>query len=145
MIKDIIYRLIVGSLIFLFLLVIDSFIIDRLVRPKLSKLEVLYPRNGAEVANVITDVKVFIRAVEDRSIYIIVETPQGTMWTQEKLFTNKFKDELPGKARLGEEEVGIGKTFKIFVIATKEDLPIRKLDKVPSDAIYSNIVTVRRS
>jgi hypothetical protein len=45
---------------------------------------------------------------------------------------------------LGEGEVGIGETFRIFAIAAKEDLSIHRLDKIPQDAIWSNIVTVRR-
>ncbi len=45
---------------------------------------------------------------------------------------------------MGELAVGIGGTFTIFAIATKKELPISSHDKIPSDAIYSNIVSVRR-
>lgn len=145
MIKDnTIYRLIVGIIIFLFLFVIDSYIIDKVVKPKLSKLEIVLPVNGTDISNLLTNVEVNVRAVEDKSIYIIVETPQTDMWVQGKLSARKFKDELTGRVRLGEGELGIGETFRIFAIATKKDLPIGKLDKLPSDAIYSNMVNVRR-
>jgi len=115
-----------------------------IVRPKLAELEVIYPENGAEVANLFTDVKVSVRAVEDKSIYTIVKTPQGTMWTQEKLFTEKFKDELPSKAQLGEGAVGVDEAFKIFAIATKEELKIGVLPALPEKYIASNFVVVRR-
>lgn len=74
----------------------------------------------------------------------LVETPQGSHWTQDKLFPTQFKDNLSGKARLGEGEVGIGETFRILTIATREDLPIGLLERIPPDAIYSNTVNVRR-
>lgn len=145
MIKDnTIYRLVVGSIIFLFLFAIDSYIMDKIVKPKLSKLEIVSPVNGKDVSNLFTDIEVNVRAVEDKLVYVVVETPQGSLWTQDKLFPKKFKDKLDGRARLGEGEVGIGGTFKIFAIATKENLPIGLLVKIPPDAIHSNTVTVRR-
>lgn len=142
--KDIIYRLTVGILIFLGLFFIDSFTSERLVSPKLAKLEVFYPKTEVDIAGLATDVKVSVRGVEDQFIYIIVKTPQRTMWTQEKLFTRKFKDELIGKAQLGEGGVGIGETFTIFAIATKEELKIGVLQSLPLKYIPSNFVEVRR-
>lgn len=142
--NNILYRLIAGIIIFLFLFAIDSYIMDKIVKPKLGKLEILSPTNGSDISNLITDVEVNVRAVEDKSVYIIVQTPQSAMWAQEKLSSRKFKDILPGRARLGEGNVGIGETFKIFAIATADDLPIGILSKVPQDAIYSKAVTVRR-
>lgn len=142
--NNILYRLIAGIVIFLFLFAIDSYIMDKVVKSKLERLEIVLPTNGTDISNLITDVEVNVRAVEDKSVYIIVETPQSAMWVQEKLSSRKFKDTLPGRARLGEGNTGIGETFKIFAIATADDLPIGILNKVPQDAIYSKAVTVRR-
>lgn len=132
------------SLIFIGLLFADFYIFENFIRPKLAKLEVLYPKNGAEVTNLFTDVKIFVRAVEDQSIYIIVKTPQRTMYLQEKLFTKEFKDELIGKAQLGEGRIGIGETFEIFAIATKEELKMGVLPSLPLKYISSSLVEVRR-
>ncbi len=142
--KDIIYRLIAGSIIFAGILVVDSLTLEKVVKPKLSKLEVVSPKTGDEVANLTADIKVFVRAVEGQSIYIIVKTPQGTLWMQDELFPRQFKDDLDGRVRLGEGERGIGETFEIFAIATNQDLPIGILSKVPEDAIWSNKVKVKR-
>jgi hypothetical protein len=143
-IKELIKHLI-WSLIFFILLFANITTFEMLVLPHLIKIEILVPQDKAEIANLVTDVKVFVMAVEDQSIYITVKTPQGTLWTQDKLFTSKFKDELTGIARLGEGEVGIGEMFKIFAIATKKDLPIGVLERIPPDAIHSkNTVTVKR-
>jgi hypothetical protein len=46
--------------------------------------------------------------------------------------------------RLGEREVSIGETFKIFAIATKEDLKIGSFERIPLDSIHSNIVSVKK-
>lgn len=142
--KELIGHLI-WAILFLGLVFTNFVIFEHIVRPKLAKLEVIYSQQGVEVTNLFTNVKVFVRAVEDQSIYIIVETPQGTMWTQEKIFTRKFKDELVGKVQLGEGEIGIGETFKIFAIATKEELKLGILPSFPSKYTQSNSVEVRRS
>lgn len=142
-IKKLIKHLIWGVIFFIFLIA-NITIFETIVQPKLIKIEILAPQNNAEVLSPITNVEVSFRAVEGYRIYIIVETPQGTSWIQEKLFTSNFKGKLKGKAQLGELAVGIGRTFTIFAIATKKELPIGLHDKIPSDAIYSNIVSVRR-
>jgi hypothetical protein len=76
-----------------------------------------------------------------------VETPQGTQWIQAKRFIqhNKFKDTLTLQVYLGRGYIGIGEKFKIFTIGTKEGLEIgTMLERIPPDAIYSNMVNVRR-
>jgi hypothetical protein len=51
---------------------------------------------------------------------------------------------LTENVRLGEWYIGVDETFKIFAIATKEDLKIGPLERIPPDSIYSNTVNVRR-
>jgi len=129
---------------FLFLVFADLAFFEKIAGPKLVKVVILYPHNGEKVS-LHTDVEVFVRKVEDRFVYIIVQTPQGTMWIHGKLFTSQFKDKLKGRARLGEGEAGIGETFKIFAIATKEEIRIGVLPALPSKYILSNVVEVRRA
>ena len=133
------------SLLFFIILIANLWVYEKVVGPKLTTIEILYPKDGGEVSRPICEVKVFVRNVE-WPIYPIVETPQGTQWIQAKRFIqhNKFKDTLTLQVYLGGGYIGIGEIFKIFAIATKEDLPIHRLDKIPPDAIYSNTVNVRR-
>lgn len=141
--KNLITHLI-WSLIFLVLLLGDLTIFEIIVHPKLADIEIVHPLNGAEVANLTTEVQVFARALEGQLIYIIVKTPQGTMWAQKKLFTSQFKDTLRGQAQLGEGEKGIREVFEIFAIATREELQIGILPTLPSKYIASKIVEVKR-
>jgi hypothetical protein len=121
----------------------NLFVFDIIVGPKLIALVILVPKEMNEIQGEVTQVSLSTRNIK-QPIYIVVETPQGTFWTQDKLFPRQFKENLRGKARLGEGELGKGETFKIFAIATKEDLKIGVLGRIPPDSIYSNIVNVRR-
>lgn len=132
------------SAIFIVLGAANLYVFDVIVRHKLvATIEILSPKEMSNIPEEVTPVSISTRNL-DISVYIIVETPQGTLWIQDKLFPKRFKDNLRGKARLGEGEAGIGEFFRIFAIAPKEDLPIGILNKIPPDAIYSNTVTVRR-
>lgn len=143
-IKKIILHFLAGAVLFVFLFGFNSFVIERFLEPKLIDLQIAYPLNGLEIAADSTDVKIVVRATKDMSVYIIVKTPQGTLWVQEKLCTNKFRDELSGIARLGEGNLGIGEHYKILAIATHHDLPIGKVKALPPDAKYSNEISVKR-
>lgn len=133
------------SLLFFIILIANLWVYEKVVCPKLTTIEILYPKDGGEVSRPICEVKVFVRNVE-WPIYPVVETPQGTQWIQAKRFIphNQFKTILTQQVRLGEGYISVGETFKIFAIATKEDFPIGILERIPPDAIHSNTVTVRR-
>ncbi len=140
--RKLIYSLI-WSATFIILGAANLYVFDIIVGPKLIALEILMPKELNEIQGEVTQVSLSTRNIK-QPIYIVVETPQGTFWTQDKLFPKQFKETLRGKARLGEGEVGIGETFKIFAIATKEDLRIGLLERIPPDSIHSNTVNVRR-
>lgn len=134
----------VWSLVFFVLLFANIAIFEMIVCPKLSKIEILYPENNEEIAGHMTDVEISVRCVKN-PLFIVVKTPQRTLWSQiDKLKTEEFKDKLKGKAQLGELALGINRDYEIFAIATKEDLPIGVLERIPPDAIYSNTVNVKR-
>ncbi len=132
------------SLIFFGLLFANIEIFEMIVCPKLSKIEILYPKNNKKIAGHMTDVEISVRCVKN-PLFIVVKTPQRTLWRQiGTLKTEEFKDKLKGKAQLGELALGINGDYEIFAIATKEDLPIGILERIPPDAIYSNTVNVKR-
>jgi len=132
------------SLVFFVLLFANIAVFEIIVVPKLSKIEISYPKDGTEIMGLMTDVEILVRSVKHH-LYIIVKTPQCSLWRQiDELKTEKFKDKLKGKAQLGELMLGIDESYEIFAIATKKDLPIGRLESIPPDAIWSNTVTVRR-
>lgn len=140
--RKLIYSLLWG-MSFIALGAANLYMFDVIFGPKLIALEIMSPREMSDIPEEFTQVSISTRNIK-LPIYIVVETPQGTLWIQDKLLPRRFKDNLQGRARLGEGEVGIGEVFRIFVIATEKDLPIGVLERVPSRAIYSNTVNVRR-
>ncbi len=113
------------SLLILGFLLLNLWVYKEVIGPKLTTIEILSPKDKSEVSGPAIETRVFVRNVE-LPIYLIVETPQGTQWIQAKRYIqyNKFKDTLTQEVRLGEGYIGIGESFKIFAIGTKEDLEI---------------------
>lgn len=142
--RDIINHIIIGLLTFGFLL-LNLWIYEKVLGPKLTTIEILSPQNREEVSGPAIEVRAFVRNIET-PIYLIVETPQGSQWVQSKRYTqtNKFKDILTEVVRLGEGYIGIGEEFKIFAIGAKEDLEIGILEKIPPHSIVSNTVAVKK-
>jgi hypothetical protein len=142
---ELISHVVVSLTLFLILFVVNLGVYEKVVGPKLTTIEILEPKDGGEVLKPITEVKFFVRNAK-WSIYLIVETPQGTQWIQAKRLipNNQFKATLTQAVRLGEGYIGIGETFKIFAIGTKEDLDIGLIEKIPPYSIVSNMVTVKR-
>jgi hypothetical protein len=130
-------------MIFVILGITNLCVFDALVGPRLITLEIRSPKEMSDISEEVTPVSIFARNIKP-PVYITVETPQGALWTQDKLFPRQFKENLKGKARLGEGKMGEGQTFKIFAVATKEDLKIGPLVTIPPDSIHSNTVNVRR-
>ena len=140
--RKLIYSLI-WSAAFIILGAANLYVFDIIVGPKLIALEILMPKEMNEIQGDVTQISLSTRNIK-QPVYIVVETPQGTFWTQDKLYPRQFKENLRGKARLGEGGTGMGETFKIFAVTTKEDLKIGPLESIPPDSIYSNPVNVRR-
>jgi len=141
--RKLIYSLIWISA-FIILGAANLYIFDVVIGSKLIDLKILEPKEMNEIQGDITQVSLSTRNIK-QPVYIVVETPQGDFWTQDKLFPRQFKENLRGKARLGEGEVGKGQTFRIFAISTKVNLKIGVLDRIPPDSIYSNIINLRRA
>lgn len=144
-IKELISHTLISLAFFLVLFVLNLGIYEKLVSPKLTTIEVLEPKDRSEVSKPVIEAKIFVRNVEI-PIYLIVETPQGTHWIQAKRFIphKQFKTTLSQEVRLGDGYIGIGESFKIFTIGTKEELEIGVLEKIPPYSIVSNVVAVKR-
>lgn len=137
------FNSLVWSAIFVVLGAFNLYVFDVIVGRKLVAIEIVSPTERKEISGELTQVTVGARNIR-LPIYIVVETPQGTLWVQGRLFSTRFKEDLPGRARLGQGEVGIGDIFRIFAVATKEDLKIGPLVTIPSHSIHSNTVHVKR-
>jgi hypothetical protein len=77
--------------------------------------------------------------------YVIVTPVKiGTDWVQEEAKVS-FGGLWSGKAILGAAAVGVGEKFVIRALATNTTLPPGPLTEVPKDAIFSELITVKRN
>ena len=141
--KRYLFNSILWSTIYVLLGAFNLYVFGVIVGPRLIAIKIVSPTEMKEISGEITQVTVAARNIK-LPIYILVETPQSTLWVQGELFSTRFKENLPGRARLGQGEVGVGDIFRIFAIATKDNLQIGPLVTIPPDSIHSNTVNVRR-
>jgi hypothetical protein len=140
--KKLVYS-VLWTTVFILFGIANLYVFEEIVGPKLTDLKIISPKEMSTIPSGTTEVSISARNVKP-PVYVIVGTPQGALWVQDKVFPTKFKENLVGRARLGQGEVGIGDIFRIFAVATKDNLQIGPLVTIPPDSIHSNTVSVRR-
>lgn len=113
---------------------------------RLVRLEVVTPLPN-DAVGLRADVGLAIRHLEGRWIYLIVESPEGTLWVQQHIPTPSFERALRGQVQLGDGSAGVGRRFSVFAVATKEELPAPSvtLKTTRPDWTVSNVVEVLRT
>jgi len=110
-------------------------------------LKISEPNNGQEVS-----VREWVRGkLSDTSyeVYILIHPMATVSWWVQPLPSINSDGTWEAYCFFGEETVGIGESFEIIAIATKEKGVLRSgqqlpIDKIPTDAIRSPIVRVIR-
>ena len=102
------------------------------------------PTDGAEVG---ADSTISGKtSLPDLNHYIIVTpTRIGTSFVQNQpALVNRADGSITWKAIFGGAQLGVGEQFTIRILATKSKLPAEPLSKEPADAVFSNLITVKR-
>lgn len=101
------------------------------------------PVNGGTV--VLTDIVRGTSPCPAMKHYVIVTPPNGADWVQSKPFDFQASGAFSTRAQFGEGTVGIGETFLIRILVTKEAVRPGQLRQMPADAILSKAVSVTRN
>jgi hypothetical protein len=106
-----------------------------------DRFNIIYPSTGTVV-----DQQIFVRGYlpfKKKRVYLIVTPDNGQSVVQETGVT-LFDHEWQGMAQLGTSAAGAGRMFSLKAIATDVELDRAALTHLPSDAVVSTEVIVRR-
>ncbi len=107
------------------------------------KPTIVTPLKGGSV--VLTDLIRGVSPCPTMKHYVVVTPSNGTDWIQNKPFTFGANALFTTQAQFGEGSVGINDTFLIRILVTKDTLPPGQLRQMPTDAILSEAVSVKRN
>jgi hypothetical protein len=75
---------------------------------------------------------------------VVTPTRSGPDFVQDQPASVDQAGKFTARARYGGGQVGVGEQFTVRIVATRSTLPAAPLTKVPTDAVFSNTVTVTR-